>query len=116
MSGGYGFRGDEECLVRDVEAEARRAKRHARIGEFVCALSQGAGTRGLAEGVLVSVKARFPTEEEPSTLLVVRARSEEGAVIAFVGAYSLGDALLAWRARVSAGSMKWREDVPWEQR
>lgn len=102
--------------MRDAEVEAADAKRARRIGEFVDALAHGVGVMGLEAGALLSVKVRFPTEEDPSTLLIVRARSGEGLVIGFVGAYSLGDAILAWRARIGAGTMKWREDVPWEQR
>lgn len=69
-----------------------------------------------AGGELRSLRVRFPTEEEPSTLLIVRVSTEEGPMISFVGAFSLVDALLAWGARVKSGTMKWREDLPWEQR
>lgn len=102
--------------MRDIEKEAAADKRAARIGEFVEAWSAGDVLGGLAGGVLKDVRIRMPTEEDPGALVVVKASSDEGSRIAFVGAYNVGDALLAWRAKARAGSLKWREDVPWKQR
>lgn len=106
----------EGWQVRDVDKEAAEARRARRIGEFIDGLGSGAGVRGLANGVLVGVKIRFPTEEDPSTLLSIRALDGDEALIGFVGAYCLGDAVLAWWARIHRGSMKWREDLPWNER
>lgn len=102
--------------MRNVDAEASDEKRYVRIGEFVDRLGGRAGVESLEGGVLKSVRVRFPTEEDPSALLIVRASAEEGERIAFIGAYGCGDAILAWRAKDKAGRMKWREDVPWEDR
>ncbi len=102
--------------MRDAEAEAALDKRHRRLGEFVDGMGKGVVVASLEGGALVSVKVRFPTEEEPSTLLIVRVLAEKGPLIGFVGAYGMGDALLALRARVLGKGVKWREDVPWGQR
>ena len=102
--------------MRDSEAEEVQGRRHRRIGEFIDALGQGPGRGELLEGRLVTFRIRFSTEADPSTLLVVRCEAKDGPRIAFVGAYRAADAILAWRARSGAQGMKWREDVPWEQR
>lgn len=102
--------------MRDAAQEAKEERKCKRVGAFIRALREGAGVRSLPEGVLTSVKVRFPTEEEPSTLLVVRASSGEGPRIAFIGAYDVGDALLAWMKRDEGQRMRWRKDLPWEQR
>lgn len=102
--------------MRDIDQEGRAEKRAARIGAFIEAWGAEAALTGLVEGVLRDVRIRMPTEEDPGVLVIVRAFSAEGDRIVFVGAYNAGDALLAWRARAGAGSLKWRDDVPWEQR
>jgi hypothetical protein len=58
----------------------------------------------------------MPSEVEPSTLLIVRASAKGEKFIAFIGAFSVTDAILAWRARVLGDGLKWRVDVPWEGR
>lgn len=102
--------------MRDTKEEAVQERRAARLGEFIEVLGQGHGTEGLEDGTLKDIRVRFATEEEPSTLLIVRATSREGDHIAFVGAYSAADALLAWRAKDAGPGLKWREDVPWGER
>lgn len=102
--------------MRDSEKEAVEEKRNRRIGEFLSSLDQGGGVGTLEEGVLTGLTVRLPTELEPSALLVVKAMGAGGAVVAFVGAYRLSEAILAWRARSGADKMKWREDVPWKER
>lgn len=102
--------------MRDADREKAEARESVRIGEFVKAIDEGAWVSGLEEGVLTGFSVRLPTEIEPSTLLVLKADAEGVGFVAFVGAYSLGDALLAWRARAAAGKMKWRENVPWGER
>lgn len=102
--------------MRDVEREAAAERRSRRIGEFIESLSGDQDLRGLTKGRLVGFQVRMPAEEEPSALLIVRALAEEGRRIAFVGAFSVGDAILAWRAREGGKGMKWREDIPWAER
>lgn len=102
--------------MRDIEAEDAAARRHRRIGEFMDSLARGQGKGRLEGGDLISFRIRFSTEDEPSTLLIVRCVAAEGPRIAFVGAYQVGDALLAWRARSVSKTMRWREDVPWGER
>lgn len=102
--------------MRDVDQEQVQEKRARRIGEFIDQLGSGVGVRDLPGGVLTAYKVRFPTEEEPNALVIVRARTREGLWIAFVGAYGLGDAVLAWRARQAGKGMRWREDVPYDER
>jgi hypothetical protein len=102
--------------MRDAEREADEARRSRRIGEFIESLEGSKGSASIEGDRLVGFQMRMPTEEEPSALLIVRVASEKGRRIAFVGAFSAADAMLAWRARVKAGKMKWREDVPWAER
>lgn len=83
---------------------------------MIAAIGGGLGLGGLADGVLTGLSVRMPTEMEPGLLLVVRATTPNGKRIAFIGAYNLGDALLAWGKRSRAGRMKWREDLPWQER
>lgn len=101
-------------MVRDAEEEAVEGRRSRRIGEFIEALGSGAGVARVAGWSLKELRIRFPTEEEPSTLLIVKAQSPAGGRIAFVGAYSAADAVLAWRKRCTTGGLKWREDLPWD--
>ena len=100
--------------MRQIKDEAELQKRHERIGEFVDALGNGIGVRTLEGGRLVSVKVRLPTEEEPAALLIVEAAGTKGEFVMFVGAFGVGDALLAWRAREQSGKCRWRVSLPWE--
>lgn len=102
--------------MRDIEEEAVQDRRCRRVGEFLDKLGRGMGAEGLANGVLTDIRIRLATEEEPSVLLIVRGWDERGKHIAFVGAFSVIDALLAWRAKREHKGLKWREDVPWSER
>ena len=111
---GRGAEGDG--LMRDIEREEAEAKLHRRAGEFLAALGTGRGLGGLAEGQLRGFSVRLPTEEEPGALLVVRAEAEGDLWVAFIGAYRVVDAVIAWRKRDKDNKMKWREDQPWAGR
>lgn len=100
--------------MRDIEREAAAEKRTAAVGRFMDQLAQGEGLGGLANGVLVGFCVKMPTEEDPATLLIVKALAPEGKRVAFVGAFRVVDVFLAWRKRSRSGRMKWREDKPWD--
>lgn len=102
--------------MRNIEEEAQEERRAVSLGTFIGRLGTGGGVEGLAEGVLTGFTVRMPTEEEPSALLVVKARTEAGKWVAFVGAYSLVDCMMAWRARERGAGLRWREDKPWGER
>lgn len=102
--------------MRDAKKEAALQLRHERIGEFLEAVQEGRGAEGCEGGRVTGIRIRLPTEEDPSALVVVKVATETGSMIGFVGAYRVADAILAWRARCLAGTMKWREDVPWSER
>ena len=102
--------------MRNASNEERAARRNRRIGELVEALGPESRPGWMGATEVTSIKIRFPTEAAPTTLLVIQANVEGNRKIGFVGAFSLGDALLALGARMREGSMRWREDVPWEQR
>lgn len=108
--------GEGRCVVRDNELEGKVEKANARVGEFLAALTAGRGAEGLALGRVTGFRVRLPTVTEPSVLLIIRAESAEGRHIAFVGAFTVRDAVLAWRARSTEASIKWRVDVPWDER
>lgn len=102
--------------MRNAADEHKEGSRARRVGEFLEALEGVLPTAGLEGGRVTSLRIRLPTEAEPSTLLVVKASTEGGDFITFIGGYQVTDVILAWRARCTGGVMKWREDVPWEQR
>lgn len=102
--------------MRDVQSEEILGLRCRRVGEWLERLSTGVAPASLPEGRYDGFRVRLPTEQDPSTLLVVRASAKGEKWIAFVGAYTVADAVLAWRARDLEGTVKWREDVPWSER
>lgn len=99
--------------MRDAEREAAYLKMTQRIGEFIVALEEGMGTKGLEGGRLTGVVVRMSTEERPECLVVVKAVVGEERWVAFVGALALDQALLMWRAKEKGRGLKWREDRPW---
>ncbi len=102
--------------MRDADREDAENARMRRVGEMMAAIGTEQATVGLEGGVVTDIRIRLPTEADPSVLLIVRASSGEDKHIAFVGAFSVPHAILAWRARCRTGGMKWREDVPFDQR
>lgn len=102
--------------MRQVDAEARLDARNRRVGEFLQVLTEGHGAKGVPEGVIVRVTIRLPTPEEPEALLVVKAQGEGADQVAFVGGLDVCQAFLVWAAKDRGTGLKWREDVPWEQR
>lgn len=103
-------------MARNSAREAQWMARCSRVGEWLEALDEGRGTEGVPAGVLTSIHVRMPTEDNPETLLVVKVEGSEGKVIGFVGAMGLAGAMLAWRAKDRTSGLKWREDLPYEQR
>lgn len=116
LPGHVGLNKPREVVVRDAKAEAGVDRRNSRIGAWLEAIMEGRGAEGLPEGTVTGISIRMPTEADPATLLIVRATGGTGKHIAFVGAYSVNDALLAWAAKCRKAGMKWREDVPWGER
>lgn len=102
--------------MRNEERERTWDKRMQRIGQWIQALSSGRGTNGLPGGELTGLTVRLPTADRPETLIVIRAAALGKRYVAFCGALELSDALLTWRAKDGAKGVKWREDVPWEER
>ena len=102
--------------MRDIDREAAQDKRCRRVGEFLEKMDNGLELVGLDGGVLTEVRLRLPTEEEPSTLLIVKGWDVNGRHIAFLGGFSVVAVLLAWRARRENKGMAWKEDVPWGER
>lgn len=99
-----------------AEVEARERKVNERIGEFLRALERGQGTQGLEDAVITRLTIRFPTEQQPEALLVVKATAGGQEFVGFIGGLDVGQAMLMWRARDGQRGVKWREDVPWGQR
>lgn len=102
--------------MRRVDAEKQLDARNRRIGEFLAAIGQGLGAKGILEGVVTRVTVRFPTESQPEALLVVKVTGSQGDFVGFVGGLDVVQAILVWRAKETAEGLKWREDVPWQQR
>jgi len=100
--------------VRQAENEERLNKADRRTGEWLRAIGQGRGRAGLEGAELVDIRFKLPREEDPMVLMVVRARVGVEKYVAFVGAGSVGQALLAWRKLDEGKGLKWRVDVPWD--
>ena len=99
--------------MRSIEGEGAVQKRWARVGEWLDALLAGHGRNPLEGVQLTEIRIRMPTEEDPMVLLIVKAAGATGKSIAFVGAGTPVQALLAWRKRDAGPGLKWREDKPW---
>lgn len=99
--------------MRRQDDEERTNKANRRAGEWLEALLDGRGVQGLAEGVLRDVRFKLPQEDDPMVLMIVRATDTTGRRVAFVGAGSVGQALLAWRKLDTGEGLRWREDKPW---
>lgn len=99
--------------MRDAVDEERLAKANRRVGEWIMAVTQGAGARSIEGGEVTSWRVKMPTEVDPMVLLIVKASGVQGDYIGFIGAPNCSGALLAWKAREAADGMKWRVDRPW---
>lgn len=103
-----------ELQVRSEEREQRDAKRNRAVGEWMEALEFGRGLEGLADGRLIDIRFRMPTDESPEVLLVVRAGVADKRYVAFIGGLDITQVILAWRKRDRGRGLRWREDTPWE--
>lgn len=59
---------------------------------------------------VVSLRVRFPENEDGDYLVTVRAVTEEGYRVGFHGAETFQDALTGVLNRLYNGKMKWKED------
>lgn len=100
--------------MRNADLEKEWTKRVGAIGEFIEAVGKGRGVTGLPGGQVTRVTLRYPTEERPEALVVVKASGEGGDSVGFVGGLDIGAALLTWRAKDASKGLKWRADRPWE--
>lgn len=72
---------------------------------------------GPGEGpVLTDLRFNLEADNRTSVLIVVKARGPAGGLIGFVGGPDLGTAVLSLAKKLSRGALKWREDLPWEER
>lgn len=99
--------------MRNVEREARYEKDMRRLGEFIESLDYDGGLGSLEGATLLGVVVRMATRGRPDVLIVIKASVEGTQYVAFVGALSLAQAVLTWRSKSLAGTIKWREDQPW---
>lgn len=99
--------------MRAAEREAAWLKQMQRVGEQMASLEERR-TQGVPEGAhLVGFSARLATKERPEALLVLRATGDAGKFVAFIGALTLEQAILVWRAKVQIGGVRWRKDLPY---
>lgn len=63
---------------------------------------------------LIEVRFKLDADGGTSTLAVCKAVGDDGAVVAFVGGLELADVVLALAKKLEGGSLKWREDRPWQ--
>ncbi len=59
---------------------------------------------------VVGMNIKWPSENNPGFLVVVRAVHEEGPVVAFHGADQLLETMLGFGGRVRSGQVVWRKD------
>lgn len=102
--------------MRQVDAEARLAKIHRRVGELLDSVGERMPIKGLVNARITRINIRTQTETDPGVLLVIKATGEQGDHIAFVGGLDIIQALLSWRAKEAGPGLRWREDVPWTER
>ncbi len=102
--------------MRDVDAEAKRAREDRRVGEWLRALGEGAGLEGLDDGALTEIRIRMPRGDDPSALLIVKATDSTGDWVAFVGGVGPSSLMRKWRADNGGPGLRWKVDVPWSQR
>lgn len=102
--------------MRNAKREAQESRRQERIGEFLEALEEGVGAKGLEGGAVTEVRMLLNKRDAGDTLFVVKASGAAGQFIAFVGARNVGEAVLTWRQKDTGNGLKWREDVPWGER
>jgi len=103
-------------MARDGDQERKYYQRLARAAEWLSGIEDGKGMDGLKTGCCTEVRIKMGASASGECLLVIKAYDETGKHIAFVGALDVIDALLTWRAKADHGGLKWREDVPWEER
>lgn len=102
--------------MRNADREEAWNAANRRVGEWVETLGGGRQLPGLEGGVLDSISVRVPTEDRPEAFVVLKAHVGTDKFVAFVGALTVHQAFLTWRAKVAAGGLKWREDVPYGER
>lgn len=102
--------------MRNAGAEERLNRKNRRVGEFLDAIARGLEPRGLEGAQVVRINIRLATQLSPEALVVVKAVSENGRHIGFVGGLDIVQALLTWRAKEAGPGLRWREDVPYEER
>lgn len=100
--------------MRNKDREAEQEKQNGRVGEFIESLRWGQGCRGLEGGIVTGLNIRMPTDANPEALVVVKVEAAGEAYVGFVGALTLHQALLTWRAKDGSGGLKWRVDEPWQ--
>jgi len=103
-------------MPRNADAEERLNAINRRAGEWLAAVAEGRGCQGLTGAQVTDIRVRFPTRENPETLLVVKARTANEKYIGFVGGLDVVQALLTWRAKDGGKGLKWRVDIPWSER
>lgn len=102
--------------MRNVDREQAYLKRLQAVGQLMEAVDNGRVCEGLEGGTLTGFTVKAPSTERPEVLVVVKARVGSEEYVAFVGALDLVTALLTWAARERTTGLKWRPNVPWEER
>ena len=107
----------------DIAREAKEARllkaaegHVARVGDAVmylalCVEDPPGGDRWLKE---IRIKVRYG--EEGDVLVVVKAEGSEGNQVAFHSGDRVDDVVIGLANRLRNGSLKWREDKPYEQK
>lgn len=98
--------------MRAADLEKAWTKRMVRVGEWVAYLSTEGRLPGLEGAQLDEIRIRWGQPHRTDVLLVIKASVEEQRYVAFVGALTVADAMLAWRAKKMGGGLRWREDRP----
>lgn len=79
-------------------------------------LDVGRGCKALDEGVVTSIRVLLPGGGRGDVLVVVKARRGDENYVGFVGGPDLVTALLTWKKKEIGEGLRFRREVPWDER
>jgi len=100
----------EEHDGQALAAARSYAAEMVRIGEAVSGFEHLLDRLDEANIMIASVRVKVPLGDEVDYLIIVRARQEGRGVVGFHAGTTLRETLVGTIARLSNGSMKWKDD------
>lgn len=100
--------------MRDADGEKAWERRLTGASMCLEALTSGWGCKSLKNGKVSKITILLPSPERGECLLVVKAHSDDGDFVGFVGGLDVVTAMLMWKAKEGGQGLKYREDTPWQ--